>query len=92
MGQGPSTASQTAWALLGLMAADEVQAPEVKAGVDYLVKNQNSQGRWDEKHFTGTGFPNHFMIRYHLYRDCFPLMALGVYVQGLKTPAGDRHG
>ena len=86
MGQGPSTASQTAWALLGLIAGGEVQSPEVKAGIDYLVKTQNAQGRWDEEHFTGTGFPNHFMIRYHLYRDCFPLMALGTYVQALKTP------
>jgi squalene-hopene/tetraprenyl-beta-curcumene cyclase len=88
MGQGPSTASQTGWALLGLLAAGEVQAPEVKAGVDYLVETQNSLGRWDEEQFTGTGFPNHFMIRYHLYRDCFPLMALGTYLQALKTPAG----
>ena len=88
MGQGPSTASQTAWALLGLMAAGEVQAAEVEAGIDYLVKTQNGQGRWDEAHFTGTGFPNHFMIRYHLYRDCFPLMALGAYVQAHKSPAG----
>ncbi|MFA4903471.1 MAG: squalene--hopene cyclase [Desulfobaccales bacterium] len=86
MGRGPSTASQTAWALLGLFAAGEVHAPEVKAGVDYLVKTQNSSGRWDEEEFTGTGFPNHFMIRYHLYRDCFPLMALGTYLQELKEP------
>jgi squalene-hopene/tetraprenyl-beta-curcumene cyclase len=91
MGQGPSTASQTGWALLGLIAAGEVQAPEVKAGVDYLVKTQNSQGRWDEKHFTGTGFPNHFMIRYHLYRDCFPLMALGAYLQAHHPMEGDSH-
>jgi squalene-hopene/tetraprenyl-beta-curcumene cyclase len=83
MGQGPSTASQTGWALLGLIAAGEVQAPEVKAGVDYLVRTQNPQGRWDEEYFTGTGFPNHFMIRYHLYRDCFPLMALGAYLEAL---------
>jgi squalene-hopene/tetraprenyl-beta-curcumene cyclase len=88
MGQGPSTASQTAWALLGLMAAGEVQAPAVKAGVDYLVKSQNAQGRWDEDHFTGTGFPSHFMIRYHLYRDCFPLMALGAYLQARKALEG----
>ena len=87
MGQGPSTASQTSWALLGLLAAGEIQALEVKAGIDYLVKTQNAQGRWDEKHFTGTGFPNHFMIRYHLYRDCFPLMALGAYVQAHQSPA-----
>jgi squalene-hopene/tetraprenyl-beta-curcumene cyclase len=89
MGQGPSTASQTAWALLGLIAAGEVQAPEVKAGIDYLVKTQNPQGRWDEEHFTGTGFPNHFMIRYHLYRDCFPLMALGTYMKARQASEGD---
>ncbi|MEJ2673201.1 MAG: squalene--hopene cyclase [Deltaproteobacteria bacterium] len=91
MGQGPSTASQTAWALMGLIAAGEVHSPEVKAGVDYLVKTQNSQGRWDEEQFTGTGFPNHFMIRYHLYRDCFPLMALGSYLRELKNPESDRY-
>jgi squalene-hopene/tetraprenyl-beta-curcumene cyclase len=85
MGQGPSTASQTAWALLGLIAAGEVQAPEVKAGVEYLLKTQNAKGRWEEEYFTGAGFPNHFMIRYHLYRDCFPLMALGQYMQTLKA-------
>jgi squalene-hopene/tetraprenyl-beta-curcumene cyclase len=89
MGQGPSTASQTAWALLGLIAAGEVQAPEVKAGIDYLVKTQNPQGRWDEEYFTGTGFPNHFMIRYHLYRDCFPLMALGTYMKARQVAEGD---
>jgi squalene-hopene/tetraprenyl-beta-curcumene cyclase len=80
-GQGPSTASQTAWALMGLIVAGEAASPEVQAGVAYLVGNQNAQGRWDEDYFTGTGFPNHFMIRYHLYRDCFPLMALGMYLR-----------
>jgi squalene-hopene/tetraprenyl-beta-curcumene cyclase len=92
MGQGPSTASQTAWALLGLIAAGEVQAPEVKAGVEHLLKTQNAKGRWDEKYFTGTGFPHHFMIRYHLYRDCFPLMALGEYLQALKALEDDGLG
>ena len=92
MGKGPSTASQTAWSLLGLIAAGEVQTPGVKAGVDYLVKTQNAQGRWDEKYFTGTGFPNHFMIRYHLYRDCFPLMALGTYLKALKGLESDQPG
>ncbi|MEW6658343.1 MAG: squalene--hopene cyclase [Thermodesulfobacteriota bacterium] len=79
-GCGPSTASQTGWALLGLMAAGEAASPEVKAGVDYLLKTQTLQGRWEEPYYTGTGFPGHFMIRYHLYRDCFPLMALGQYL------------
>ncbi len=87
-GCGPSTASQTGWGLLGLLAADEAASPEVKAGVDYLLKTQTLQGRWEEKHFTGTGFPGHFMIRYHLYRDCFPLMALGQYLQAVNAEAG----
>ena len=76
-----ATASQTAWALLGLMAAGEAHSPEVRAGVEYLLRTQNAQGRWDEEQFTGTGFPGHFMIRYHLYRDCFPLQALGQYLE-----------
>lgn len=92
MGQGVCSASQTAWGLLGLLAAGEVDSPEVRLGVEYLVKTQNAQGRWDEEHFTGTGFPGHFMIRYHLYRDCFPLMALGTYVQKLKAAEGEGHG
>ncbi|OGP74855.1 MAG: squalene--hopene cyclase [Deltaproteobacteria bacterium RBG_13_58_19] len=82
-GQGPSTASQTAWAVMGLMAAGETFSPQVQAGIEYLLNTQNYQGRWDEEHFTGTGFPSHFMIRYHLYRDCFPLMALGQYLQAI---------
>jgi squalene-hopene/tetraprenyl-beta-curcumene cyclase len=84
-GQGPSTASQTAWAVMSLIAAGEAASPEVKAGVNYLVKTQNREGRWDEPYFTGTGFPSHFMIRYHLYRDCFPLMALGQYLQEMRN-------
>ena len=83
MGQGVCSASQTAWALLGLIAAGEAQSPEVRTGVEYLLRTQTSQGRWDEVHYTGTGFPGHFMIRYHLYRDCFPLQALGQYLQAL---------
>jgi squalene-hopene/tetraprenyl-beta-curcumene cyclase len=88
MGRGPSTPSQTAWAIMALVAAGEAASPEVQAGIRYLVENQNPEGRWDEPYFTGTGFPSHFMIRYHLYRDCFPLMALGQYVKALK--ANDR--
>jgi squalene-hopene/tetraprenyl-beta-curcumene cyclase len=88
MGQGVCGASQTAWALLGLLAAGEVNSPEVGRGVEYLVRTQNAQGRWDEDHFTGTGFPGFFMIRYHLYRDCFPLMALGAYLKALRESQG----
>jgi squalene-hopene/tetraprenyl-beta-curcumene cyclase len=83
-GQGPSTASQTAWAIMGLFAAGETASPAVKAGLDYLVKTQRKDGRWDEDYFTGTGFPSHFMIRYHLYRDIFPLMALGFYLRDVE--------
>ncbi len=82
--KGPSTASQTAWAVMGLMAAGETTSPEVKAGIQYLVKTQKKDGRWEEKHFTGTGFPSHFMIRYHLYRDVFPLMALGLFLKNVE--------
>ncbi len=83
LGQGPSTASQTAWAIMALMAADEAFSAEVRAGIEYLLANQTPQGRWEEEYYTGTGFPAHFMIRYHLYRDCFPLMALGQYLQAV---------
>jgi squalene-hopene/tetraprenyl-beta-curcumene cyclase len=83
-GQGHSTASQTAWAVMGLIVAGETASPAVKAGIDYLVKTQEKDGRWAEEYFTGTGFPSHFMIRYHLYRDLFPLMALGMYVRDVE--------
>jgi squalene-hopene/tetraprenyl-beta-curcumene cyclase len=79
-GQGPSTASQTAWALMGLILTGHEQSHEVRRGVKYLVETQQPDGSWEERHFTGTGFPNHFYIRYHIYRNCFPLMALGQYM------------
>ena len=80
-GVGVSTASQTAWALLSLMAAGEVTAPATVRGVQYLLEQQKPDGTWDEDQFTGTGFPKYFMIRYHIYRNCFPLAALGTYRQ-----------
>jgi squalene-hopene/tetraprenyl-beta-curcumene cyclase len=85
-GKGPSTASQTAWAVMGLIAGGEFDSPEAEKGIEYLVHNQKPDGTWDEPHFTGTGFPNHFYIRYHNYRNCFPLMALGQYLQKMTTP------
>ena len=88
-GQGESTASQTAWALMGLINAGEAFSPEAHAGLEYLIATQNQQGRWDEAHFTGTGFPQHFVIRYHLYRDCFPLMALGQYLKAVHPSKDD---
>ncbi len=75
----PSTASQTAWALLGLMAAGEVRHPATRRGIDYLLQTQNSTGLWEERHFTATGFPRVFYLRYHGYRRFFPLWALARY-------------
>ena len=76
-GRGPSTASQTGWTLLALLAAGEEAHPSTRRGIEYLLHTQCADGRWDEPHYTGTGFPTDFMIRYHIYRDVFPVMALG---------------
>jgi squalene-hopene/tetraprenyl-beta-curcumene cyclase len=76
-GQGTPTASQTAWALLGLLAAGLHDHAAVSRGVLYLTETQNDDGAWDEDEFTGTGFPRVFYLRYHYYRICFPLLALG---------------
>ena len=72
----PSTASQTAWSLLALMAAGEVDHPAVRKGVAYLMQSQNKQGVWDEQRYTATGFPRVFYLRYHGYPKFFPLWAL----------------
>ena len=103
-GVGPSTPSQTAWAILALLAAGEVDHPATSSGTQYLVRSQQEEGSWDESYYTGTGFPGYgigkkpdrlpgegerghqgldmpagFMINYHMYRNCWPLMALGRY-------------
>ena len=75
----PSTASQTAWALLGLMAAGEADNPAVQRGIAYLLTTQNGDGLWDEQLFTATGFPRVFYLRYHGYPKFFPLWALARY-------------
>jgi squalene-hopene/tetraprenyl-beta-curcumene cyclase len=72
-----STPSQTAWALLALMAAGEVFSIEAQKGATNLLERQNPDGTWDEEAYTGTGFPKYFYLRYGNYRNCFPLMALG---------------
>jgi squalene-hopene/tetraprenyl-beta-curcumene cyclase len=77
--RAPSTASQTAWALLGLMAAGEVDHPAVKRGIDYLARTQADDGFWDEPRYTATGFPRVFYLRYHGYPKFFPLWALARY-------------
>jgi squalene-hopene/tetraprenyl-beta-curcumene cyclase len=78
-GQGESTASQTAWGVMGLLAVGGPHDTAVKRGVDWLIANQAADGAWDEQWFTGTGFPKVFYLKYHLYRHYFPLMALGRY-------------
>lgn len=78
-GQGKNTASQTAWAILGLLVAGECDSSFVKRGVDYLLRMQNDDGTWDENEYTGTGFPKYFFIKYHMYRNNFPLLALSSY-------------
>ena len=86
-GRGPSTASQTGWSLLALLAAGEVDHEATARGIDYLMRTQREDGRWDEPYYTGTGFPTDFMIRYHIYRDVFPGMALGRYRRLLEAKA-----
>ena len=106
MGRGPSTPSQTAWALMALLSAGEALNPATEKGIRYLVETQREDGSWDEPYFTGTGFPGYgagkrlkrfpepgergyqglemsagFMINYHMYRNCWPPMALGRYLR-----------
>ncbi len=84
-GQGPVTASQTAWAIMGLLAAGEAESEAVSRGIDYLLETQNEDGTWDEPWFTGTGFPRVFYLKYHYYRIYFPLMALARYARLTKS-------
>jgi squalene-hopene/tetraprenyl-beta-curcumene cyclase len=82
--KGESTASQTAWALLALLAAGEKDSKAVERGIRWLAQTQRTDGTWDEPYFTGTGFPGDFYLNYHLYRLAFPVSALGRYVRGIS--------
>ncbi|MFQ5482471.1 MAG: prenyltransferase/squalene oxidase repeat-containing protein, partial [Nitrospinaceae bacterium] len=82
-GQGPSTCSQTAWAVMGLVEAGEAASAAARRGLEYLIGQQRPDGSWYEDYFTGTGFPGHFYIRYHMYRQFFPLMALARFRNAL---------
>jgi len=75
---------------MALIAAGEAGGREVMNGVTFLLKRQRADGTWDEKEFTGTGFPKYFYIRYHNYRNCFPLMALGRYLSTLGNESAGR--
>jgi len=79
-GQGPSTASQTAWALMGICACGDLDRPSIQHGLRYLLSNQRADGAWDEPEITGTGFPRVFYLKYDMYRQNFPLLALATYV------------
>ena len=78
-GQGETTASQTAWGVMGLIAAGEVKSTAVERGIEYLLTHQAADGSWPEELCTGTGFPKVFYLRYRLYNVFFPLFALGYY-------------
>jgi squalene-hopene/tetraprenyl-beta-curcumene cyclase len=78
-GRGPSTASQTAWALMGLCAFDDPNRESIQRGIDYLVRAQNPDGSWTEFETTGTGFPKVFYLKYDMYRNSWPLLAMATY-------------
>jgi squalene-hopene/tetraprenyl-beta-curcumene cyclase len=83
-GKGPSTPSQTAWALMAFLSCGEIDEPAVEKGLRYLLNTQRADGTWDEEEFTGTGFPKVFYLEYTYYRHYFPLMALGMYQRLLR--------
>jgi squalene-hopene/tetraprenyl-beta-curcumene cyclase len=78
-GQGNSTPSQTAWGLIGLLAGADRNDTAIARATAYLVEQQNANGSWCEEEFTGTGFPGVFYLKYHLYKNSFPVYALARY-------------
>lgn len=80
-----STAFQTAWAVMGLIAAGEAHSPEVKAGIEFILKSQLTDGSWNDKCFTAPGFPRVFYLKYHGYDKFFPLWALAKYRNATRT-------
>jgi len=88
-GQGPSTPSQTAWAVMGLCAFGDPDLPSLRCGIQHLIRTQNPDGSWTEDEITGTGFPKVFYLKYDMYRNAWPLLALATYRQLL---AGETAG
>jgi squalene-hopene/tetraprenyl-beta-curcumene cyclase len=86
-GTGISTASQTAWAILGLLAAGDIRSDSVAKGIRWLLQHQQADGSWTEEHYTGTGFPRVFYLSYHMYRNYFPLLALTTYRRAKQAEA-----
>ena len=94
-GVGESTCSQTAWACLGLMAAGDLRSGLVERGINYLLEHQQKNGTWWEKYYTGTGFPKVFYLKYHMYAEYFPLLALATYnkmISGNEKPVANLRG
>ena len=89
-GQGPSTASQTAWAVMGLLAFGDAARPSIQRGIDYLIRTQNADGSWTELETTGTGFPCVFYLKYDMYRNAWPLLALATYRKVLAQGPAPR--
>ncbi len=87
-GVGPSTASQTAWGVMGLVASGDLRSESVHRGVEWLLKNQLPSGSWKEVPYTGTGFPRVFYLKYHMYAEYFPLLALAAYRRAMGMVAG----
>jgi len=87
-GVGPSTPSQTAWAIMGVLAANDTRSDSVARGIAYLLRTQHKDGSWDEPHYTGTGFPRVFYLMYHMYRQYFPLIALTTYKKIMMEKSG----
>ena len=91
-GQGPSTASQTAWAVMGLCAFDDPQSPALQRGIEYLCRTQNPDGSWTEDEITGTGFPRVFYLKYDIYRNAWPLLAMATYKKLLEPDKAEVNG
>ncbi len=91
-GEGPSTAAQTAWALMGLLAAGEATSSCVRRGIEYLTATQRADGGWVDEHWTGTGFPKVFYLHYHLYATYFPLQALAMAAESLGWERSEPSG
>jgi squalene-hopene/tetraprenyl-beta-curcumene cyclase len=87
-GQGPSTASQTAWAIMGLCTFGDPDRPSLQRGIQYLIDTQNADGSWTEHEITGTGFPKVFYLKYDMYRNAWPLLAMTTYRKLQQSGAG----
>ena len=91
-GKGPSTASQTAWAVMALCTFDDPHRPSIQRGIEYLIRTQNPEGSWTERETTGTGFPKVFYLKYDMYRNAWPLLAFATYKKILDRSVSRANG